>query len=563
MAASHPEFRRPPWPALAAAALLVVLTLALFAEGVRLCGAFVYVIDDPYIHMSMARNLVLHGNWGVNPGSFEPASSSPLWVLLLAAVDRLVAISDRTPLVLNLIALVAVVLLIDRMLRDFVTRPVVRGLVVLAIGLAIPLATMVAIGMETTFHIALILWLVHAVTGSLTAPGRPRAAGVIAVGAIALLCELARFESIFLAAALAWIAMRRRQPGMALALVLGPALAIAGYAAFSLPHGGMWLPNPVLIKTEWRDLSGWAWLRFLLHIPDQLIVHRFSHMTGLLVAAGWLWLPRPGRREAQELPRMWLEAFLLTALAHVQFAGLGWSFRYESYLVAFGLTAIAAGISRRLYVRPAWLGTRPLAPAARALAALLVVLVAWPVMSRTVRATRSIPAAMRNMYEEDHMVTRFVRDHYAGHVVGINDVGAVSYYAGARIEDLLGLASLPMGWARVRGQCDTRYIERYCAERRVEVAVLNTSFFAGRTRLPDSWQPIMQWKLPEEISVGDTVVTLYSVLPDSIARARAAARAFAPTLSPRLRVEWLESAALSVPAAAPRSRSGSRRAPRR
>ena len=546
MAASHPKTRRLPWPALAAAAVLVALTLALFAEGVRLCGAFVYVIDDPYIHMSIARNLALHGTWGLNPGRFEPASSSPLWVLLLAAVDRLVTISDRTPLVLNLISLVAVVLLIDRMLRDFITRPAVRGLVVLAIGLAIPIATMVAIGMETTFHIALILWLVHAVTGSLTAPGRPRAAGVIAVGAIALLCELARFESIFLAAALAWIAFRRRRPGLALALVGGTALAIAGYAAFSLPKGGMWLPNPVLIKTEWRDLSGWAWLRFLLRIPDQLIVHRFSHMTGLLVAAAWLWLPRPGRTEAQKLPRLWLEAFLLAALAHVQFAALGWSFRYESYLVAFGLTAIAAGISAGLYVRPAWLsrwlGARPLSPLGRALAALLVVLVAWPVMSRTVRATRYIPAAMRNMYEEDHMLTRFVRDHYAGHVVGINDVGAVSYYADARIEDLLGLASLPMGRARVLGQCDTRYIERFCAERRIEVAVLNASFFTGRMRLPDSWQPIMQWKLPEEISVGDTVVTIYSILPDSIAHARAAARAFAPTLSPRLRVEWLEQA---------------------
>lgn len=540
MAVPHPALRRLPWAALAAATVLALLTLALFAEGVRLCGAFVYVIDDPYIHMSIARNLVLHGTWGVNPGRFEPASSSPLWVLLLAAIDRIAGSHDTTPLVLNLVSLVAVVLLIDRMLRGFVAKALVRGLVVLAIGLATPLPAMVAIGMETTFHIALILWLVLAVTRHWTAGAGARNGRLAAIGGLALLCELTRFESVFPAGALAVIALRRRQPGLAFALAAGTALAIAGYAAFSLPRGGMWLPSPVLIKTEWRLLTGSAWLGFLLRIPDQLLVHRFSHMTGLLVAAGWLWLPRPGRTAAQEVPRLWLGAFLLAALAHVQFAALGWSFRYESYLVAFGLAAIAAGISRRLYVLPGLPGARPFPPALRALAALLVLLVAWPVMSRTVRATRYIPVAMRNMYEEDHMMTRFVREHFAGHVVAVNDVGAVGYYAGARIEDLLGLASLPVGRARVRGQCDTDYLERFCAERRVEVAVLNTAFFTGRTRLPGSWRPIMQWKLPEEISVGDTVVTILAVLPDSIAHVRAAARAFAPTLPPRLRVEWLE-----------------------
>jgi hypothetical protein len=540
VAAPHSALRRLPWSALAAATILGLLTLALFARGVRLCGAFVYMIDDPYIHMSIARNLVLHGTWGVNPGRFEPASSSPLWVLLLAAIDRVAGVSDRTPLVLNLISLVLVVLLLDRMLRDFIARPLARGLVVLAIGLAIPLPTMVAIGMETTLHIALILWLVLAVTRHWTAGAGSRSGRLAAIGGLALLCELTRFESIFLAGALAVIALRRRQPALAFALLAGTALAIAGYAAFSLPRGGMWLPNPVLLKTEWRLLSGSAWLGFLLRIPDQLLVHRFSHMTGLLVAAGWLWLPRPGRTAAQEVPHLWLGAFLPAALAHIQFAALGWSFRYESYLVAFGLTAIAAGISRRLHVLPGSLGARPLAPAARALAALLVLLVAWPVMSRAVRATRYIPAAMRNMYEEDHLMTRFVRDHFAGHAVAINDVGAVGYYAGARIEDLLGLASLPVGRARAEGRCDTDYLERFCAERRVEVAVLNTAFFTGRRRLPASWRPIMQWKLPEEISVGDTVVTILAVLPDSIARVRAAARAFAPTLPARVRVEWLE-----------------------
>jgi hypothetical protein len=47
-------------------------------------GDFVYALDDAYIHMNMADNLVNYGHWATNQIDFASASSSPLWVLVIS-----------------------------------------------------------------------------------------------------------------------------------------------------------------------------------------------------------------------------------------------------------------------------------------------------------------------------------------------------------------------------------------------------------------------------------------------------------------------------------------------
>ena len=47
-------------------------------------GVFSYPVDDVYIHMELAKNLAYHATWGVNPGEFGSASSSPFYTIALA-----------------------------------------------------------------------------------------------------------------------------------------------------------------------------------------------------------------------------------------------------------------------------------------------------------------------------------------------------------------------------------------------------------------------------------------------------------------------------------------------
>ena len=67
-------------------------------------GVFIYPIDDTYIHLTIARNLAEYGNWGINPGEFNSASSSILYTLLLAAFLKIFPGAQLLPLIINVCA---------------------------------------------------------------------------------------------------------------------------------------------------------------------------------------------------------------------------------------------------------------------------------------------------------------------------------------------------------------------------------------------------------------------------------------------------------------------------
>src|SRR5437899_2721455 len=66
-------------------------------------GHFVYVLDDPYIHMTIAKNFAAGGNWATNNLAFTSATSSPLWTLIISAFYFLFGSNVITPFVLNII----------------------------------------------------------------------------------------------------------------------------------------------------------------------------------------------------------------------------------------------------------------------------------------------------------------------------------------------------------------------------------------------------------------------------------------------------------------------------
>src|SRR5688572_8783629 len=76
---------------------LVGLVLALVFLTLRKTnGVFSYPVDDTFIHMAVAKNQALHGNWGINPDEWVSTSSSPFFTALLALCYKIAGLNVYT-----------------------------------------------------------------------------------------------------------------------------------------------------------------------------------------------------------------------------------------------------------------------------------------------------------------------------------------------------------------------------------------------------------------------------------------------------------------------------------
>jgi hypothetical protein len=486
---------------------------ALLGSSLRLTEhRLVYPLDDAYIHMAVARNLAEHGVWGVTRYGFTSSTSSLLWPLILAGTDAAVGPSEALPLALNVVAGVLALAIASWAVG---TRPARQRLgFLLALVFFTPLAPLVLSGMEHTLHLAATLAFAGLFSRALDDEPRPRAFALAAAAAVA---TALRYESLFLVAAagalLLWRGRRRLVIVTGLA-GLAPPLA---YALVSLAHGWYALPNSVLLKGAVFDVRAPSGLIELLGGRALALVSRTPHVMALLLVS--MALLAFARLPAG--PRATHGLFVIAALLHMQFADTGWLYRYEAYLVALGLLALAKSLPNdgawwRRVARGAGINA--------AAVAMLAVLVGSPLVQRAVRALGETPRASKNVFDQQYQMGLFLRRFYPGASVAANDIGAISYLADVRLLDLYGLASMEAARARRANTLTRETVARLSTAHGTEIAILYRSWFARA--IPREWLEVGSWQAPEQVVVADRVVSFYAV--DAAARDRLAAnlRAF-------------------------------------
>jgi hypothetical protein len=480
------------WPEALALALLVLLGTVGFLAARREAGgeAFVPPLDDVYIHLAIARCFAESGTWGIEPGLFRSASSSPGWTGLVALAHRAGADPHAASLLLAALAAAGVLFAAGAGLRRGSDSPSnrLRFLLLALLVVAAPLPGLAQLGMEHALQTLLsILFGALVVRIVDEEPSLPVASAAVATGAF---LTIVRYESFLVVAAGALaVALFRHRFGLALLLVIAASLPPALFGLWSLAQGGPFIPNPIAMKAFRPSLESPREVLRLLggRIARHLI--REPALATLSAANAWILL----RRREHSGERALALTALLSTLLHAQLAAVGWLFRYEAAAVALSLFA-AAPVARLL-------AESSLSRSRRALLASLLLL---PLLIRAGRAAVDLPRASGDRWRQHVTVARFL-DRFAGREkVVLNDVGAAAWLSRVRILDLVGLVSDEP--RRFRGEPDgygADDVERWIAREGAEIAILETGWDYVAERIPASWIPVERWRLPRNVVFGD------------------------------------------------------------
>src|SRR6478752_3432237 len=92
-------------PFVISSAVLLIITIILHLINLQKTnGVISYPLDDTFIHMAVAKNLLLNKVWGISAGEWVSTSSSPLYTIILTLSFAIIGMKDYIPLILSTLA---------------------------------------------------------------------------------------------------------------------------------------------------------------------------------------------------------------------------------------------------------------------------------------------------------------------------------------------------------------------------------------------------------------------------------------------------------------------------
>jgi hypothetical protein len=494
---------------------LNALTIAVSLVDV---GALAYTLDDPYIHLAVAENL-LQGGYGINSTELSSPSSTMLYPLILAFTET-VGLGPNGPLVVNLAAAGLGVYIAGLFLENHVLRATDGALFKLGLGcVAIFAMSAVALpmtGMEHSLHVLCVVALLYGLAIRLDS----RAPWWL--WATIILLPLIRFEGLAMAlaaVAAVWL-LGDRKPALACSAII--ALLLVGYGAIMLRLGLPILPSSVVTKSSvaammveephLKKIFSVLVKRLWGTIIDRqgAILMLLLSVIGIRMILDW------GTAERRSTTTMaGVTGFAL--VAHAIAGEYGWFYRYEVY-------AVAAAVLTALFV---WRSSLRHFAQTRAFAIQGMVVFAMAiVVAPYVKAMYQTPSASRAIYDQQYQMHRFATEFYR-EPVAANDIGWVSYRNPAYVLDLWGLGSEEVRRLRSLGPFKPDDLRRLVTKHDVELAMIYEDRFIGQ--LPDDWHRVAVLKTERGASASDTVSFFVFAKADP-ERVKAALREFKRTL---------------------------------
>lgn len=503
-------------PFLIAATLLcaAVFTMLLFI-GLLNNGQFAFTLDDPYIHLALAKQLAL-GNYGINSGEFAAPASSILWPFLLIPAtltplsEYLVVLINTCFALLSLWFFVRLLVLLEQSSHKKLRKSIWAFLFIVfsnQLGL-------IFIGMEHQLQVLLVVVIFYGMLRH--QQGLAVSKTVFILLAIA---PLVRFElfALTVPACLYWLLTGKSK--QALASVIFQILFVGLFCGFLFLQNGQILPDSVLVKSAKLGESELGFISNFwrnLHLPKGV----------LLLCCSCLFFHTAWFRYINFTTRCFYFCIGLSILLHLLFGRIGWYFRYEI------ATWVLAGLGLfYLYTNPVLSHE---GKTARKVTRGLSVLVIFLSLVEHSIAAASSPYAASNIYHQQYQMARFIQAHYAK-PVAVNDLGQVSFHNETYILDLWGLASTEA--RKLKNQKDPSWMAQLCQQHQVGLAMIyqNAVWFP---EVPTQWIKVAELQIEGPIIVSRYPVSFYATKPSEVAYIKQALSDFSLSLPAKSRLQF-------------------------
>ncbi len=415
---------------------LVLATLAI--NG----GMLMYTLDDPYIHIDLAKR-IFSGHYGINPGEYSAPSSSILWPFLLAPFTPLGNFMLWVPLLLNIGFSFLTCSLFNRLLPDisFAHRLFILG----GWFLATNFYGLMFNGMEHCLQIFLVTVIALGVLRKEFYSEQVTRNGVyLAI----LVLPLVRYEGLAVSLPVLLYLLckgERLRPLMCGALLVS---AVALFSLFLARLGVGYLPSSVIAKSDTSGLSSIA----------MNAIGQFEKYGWIIVALLVMCAFMPNRKL--------LIMLLVTVTAlHALFGKNGWFGRYEIYWLTFlGVFFLHLCITHLK---------------ARSTAIIFALL---PLaFAQLVYTTLSTPLASAAVYNQQYPMSQVAQRLNAP--VAVNDLGLVALNSRQYVLDLWGLGNLEALKLR-KTETGSGWIKDLMDRKNVHYAFIYEEWFPER---PDNW----------------------------------------------------------------------------
>jgi hypothetical protein len=476
---------------LVVAASLLPLVLFIVDER-RIAGAAGFPLDDAWIHLHFARNLVEGAGFSYNPHVPVAGSTAPLWTLLLAGGALVAGPSIVMAKALGIVLAIGAALVTRRAALAWGAAPLAALVAAVGVVWAGPLVWGALSGMEVSLAALLV-------AGAMLADARRHDALTALLVALAVLArpETLLLVPLFLVARP--LTIRRLVLFCAIvAVVLAPAVA------FSLATVGTPVPATAVAKVE-GGLLGWlrgvrepamvAWVTRPRHfVWDWLVwLTRTNALLGCALAPALVVAWRRGGR-AFAVPALALLAHpvgmaLLAPYREPSFQ----EGRYSMHLLPLALTVLAVAAT----------ALPPRVLRSLTLLYLAAALVTLP------GAGERYAWGVQNINAMQVHLGQWVSAHLPPKAsLALNDIGAIAYVSRRPVIDLMGLVTPDILPYRREGE---RGVARYIAERCPDYVIVFPAWFPLLTSRRDVLAPIYRVQLTRNEVAGAAEMVVYAV----------------------------------------------------